>query len=143
MSLLHHLIYQSNVVARLSASELGRLLEQCRSHNQQADITGVLLHDGNRFLGVLEGTPAAIAAVFNRIEADCRHTGVQVLADGPISHRQFACWTMGLVDDVSQPGGGVGDEAIPCMHTVTDAALWLLLREFQVGAGRPLLLLPS
>ncbi|GGG40867.1 hypothetical protein GCM10011378_16430 [Hymenobacter glacieicola] len=129
-------------MARLSAPELGRLLEQCRFHNQQVNITGVLLHDGSRFLGVLEGAPEAVAAVFSRIEADCRHTGVQVLADGPISHRQFACWTMGLVDDVSQPGG-VGGEAIPCMHTVTDAGLWLLLREFQVGAGHPLLSLPG
>ncbi|MBX0290324.1 BLUF domain-containing protein [Hymenobacter sp. HSC-4F20] len=135
MSLLHHIIYQSNVVAPLSAAELGRLLEQCCFHNRLSSITGVLLYDGSRFLQVLEGPAAAVAAVFARIQVDCRHTAVEVLADGPMAHRQFANWSMGLVNDVWQPVEPSGP-AMSCLHTVTDAALWLLIREFQVSAGQ-------
>lgn len=140
MSFLHHIIYQSSVVAPLLAPELGRLLEQARFHNRLADITGVLLYDGSRFLQVLEGPPVAVAAVFARIRVDCRHTAVEVLADGPITHRQFASWSMGLVEDVRQPAGAAGaaGAAMPCLHTVTDAALWLLIREFQASAGHSL-----
>ncbi|GAB2779677.1 hypothetical protein HNQ93_001464 [Hymenobacter luteus] len=135
MNLLHHLIYQSEVVAPLSEAELGRLLEQCRHHNQAASITGILLFDGSRFLQVLEGPPKAVADVFSRIHADCRHTAVQVLADGPIAHRQFAGWAIGLVNDVREPAA-LGYRDLPGLHTVTDAALWLLIREFQANTLR-------
>lgn len=130
MSLLHHLIYQSEAVAPLSNAEMERLLEQCRYHNQLTHITGILLYDGSRFLQVLEGSPKAVAAVFSRIRTDCRHTAVQVLADGPVTHRQFAGWSIGLVNDVREPGA-VQCNDLPSLHTVTDAALWLLIREFQ------------
>lgn len=135
MDPLHHLIYQSSAVTPLNSPELGRLLEQSRHNNQLANITGVLLYDGSRFMQVLEGAEAAVHTIFGRIKVDCRHTGVQVLADGPIAHRQFPGWSMGLVDDVRQPGSSPG-ENMACLRTLTDAALWLLIREFQASAAR-------
>ncbi|RPD44882.1 BLUF domain-containing protein [Hymenobacter sediminis] len=141
MDPLHHLIYQSSAVTPLASPELGRLLEQSRRNNQLAGITGVLLYDGSRFMQVLEGPEEAVHAIFSRIEVDCRHTGVQVLADGPSTHRQFPGWSMGLVDDVRQPGSSFG-ENMACLRTLTDAALWLLIREFQTSAVRPSRSLP-
>lgn len=142
MNPLHHLIYQSSAVTPLAAPELGRLLEQSHRNNQQLAITGVLLYDGSRFMQVLEGPKEAVHTIFGRIQVDCRHTGVQVLADGPIAHRQFPEWSMGLVDDVRQPGSSPG-ESMACLRTLTDAALWLLIREFQASAVRPSRPLPS
>ncbi|WP_139923249.1 BLUF domain-containing protein [Hymenobacter sp. DG01] len=135
MDLLHHLIYQSEAVAPLTEAELGRLLEQCYYHNQLTHITGILLFDGSRFLQVLEGPPPAVAAVFGRIRTDCRHTAVQVLADGPVTHRQFAGWAIGLVDEV-RTSSTLACRDLPGLHTVTDAALWLLIREFQANTRR-------
>ncbi|MCA8830903.1 BLUF domain-containing protein [Hymenobacter pini] len=130
MPALHHLIYQSKAVTPLSSAELKRLLNQSRRHNEAADITGMLLYDGSRFLQVLEGPSEAVSAVFARIRQDCRHTEVLVLADGPVAQRQFERWQMGLVTFIDCPNVAF-DDLQPTMLTITDAALCMLLSDFQ------------
>ena len=135
MNSLHHLIYQSTAVTDLSGAELGRLLQQSRFHNQAAGITGILLYDGSRFLQVLEGEKWAVDAVFGRILLDCRHTDVQVLANGRAEPRQFSGWSMGLVSCAAGVWSGA-DDARPVLQQVTDTALGLLLHDFLLHAGR-------
>ncbi|MET4108109.1 BLUF domain-containing protein [Hymenobacter sp. UYP22] len=134
MAGLHHLIYQSTAVLPLSGAELGRLLVQSRTHNDEAGITGMLLYDGNRFLQVLEGPPNSVDAIFGRISLDCRHTEVEVLANGPVAQRQFGNWSMGLVNHIESPVIGI-DDVQPTLLTVQDAGLCMLLHDFQRHAG--------
>lgn len=136
MDSLHHIIYQSTSVADLSEPELGRLLHQSQAHNQEAGVTGMLLYDGLQFLQVLEGEKWAIEPIFSRIRLDCRHTDVQVLANGPAERRQFTSWSMGLINyNTAAMDSGLLD-ARPALLQVTDSALWLLLHDFQLQAGR-------
>ncbi|RSK34022.1 BLUF domain-containing protein [Hymenobacter metallilatus] len=137
MASLHHLIYQSTAAIDLSGMDLGRMLSQSRTRNTAADITGMLLYDGVRFLQVLEGPVEAVSTTFARICSDCRHTQVQMLANGPVAQRQFGQWAMGLANYVSSPEVGFVDPH-PILLTLTDASLCMLLHDFQqyTGAGR-------
>jgi hypothetical protein len=135
MDSLYHIIYQSTALADFSGPELGRLLHQSQVHNQAANVTGVLLYDGTQFLQVLEGEKCAIESIFARILLDCRHTDVQILANGPAEQRQFHSWSMGLMNYAPKADSTIYD-ARQALLQVTDTALWLLLHDFQLHACR-------
>ena len=94
----YHLIYQSQWMVPMDAAALAGLLHQCRTYNQQHDITGVLLHTPEgRFLQVLEGPEAAVRHLYyHAILSDSRHHHCQVLGEGSWPQRSFATWTMGF-----------------------------------------------
>ena len=58
MAPLHALVYQSQATRPLDANALDRLLLDARVANELADVTGALLHGGQRFVQYLEGTRA-------------------------------------------------------------------------------------
>jgi CheY-like chemotaxis protein len=93
---LHHLVYQSQATTPLTEVDLARLLIQSRAFNAANGLTGVLLYSEGNIMQLLEGSAATISAVFDRIARDPRHTQVIKLADGPISQRLFAQWSMGF-----------------------------------------------
>ena len=95
---LHHLIYESQATQLFTEAALLRLLEQARAHNEQHDITGLLLYaaDG-RFVQVLEGPLEALHRLyFEHITHDPRHHRLQLLAAGVLNHRRFTGWHMGF-----------------------------------------------
>ena len=63
-------------------------------HNARRAITGILTLHRGRYAQVLEGPETALRALMARIAADPRHHSVQVIADGPISARRHAGWSM-------------------------------------------------
>jgi len=93
---LHRLVYQSRATALLTEASLSELLAQSRAFNAANNITGVLLHSHGHVVQLLEGPAPAVHAVYARIACDVRHTGVATLADGPITHRLLAQWSMGF-----------------------------------------------
>ncbi|PJJ59695.1 BLUF domain-containing protein [Hymenobacter chitinivorans] len=93
---LYHLVYQSNVTAPLSETELEALLVQSRAWNHSHDLTGVLLYCDANIVQVLEGPQDEVEYIFGRIERDLRHYDVTKLADGPIQQRNFSQWSMGF-----------------------------------------------
>ncbi len=93
---LHHLVYQSHATTPLDELELARLLTQSRAYNAAHGLTGLLLYSQGSIMQLLEGSEAHVDAVFARIARDPRHTRVVKLADGPVSHRLFAQWSMGF-----------------------------------------------
>jgi hypothetical protein len=99
---IHRLIYHSQ--SRLPSGEaalreLRYILNVSLARNSALGITGVLYHDGVGFTQVLEGSRAAVAAVFDDIAEDPRHAHVTVLAAASHPHRDFAGWSMALVTD--------------------------------------------
>jgi len=61
-------------------------------------ITGVLCSSGLIFLQALEGGRMEVNALYNLIAADPRHNDVVILSYQEISERNFANWSMGLVN---------------------------------------------
>jgi Sensors of blue-light using FAD len=91
------LIYASAATSPFTEQELGSLLVRARANNQRLGVSGLLVHHAGSFFQVLEGSPDAVQALYDRIALDKRHTRVLPLARGLVSQRAFGDWSMGFV----------------------------------------------
>ena len=98
------------------APEMLDLARTALVRNPALGVTGALYFDGVQFYQVIEGSPAAVEALFARIRQDPRHNGMQTLWDGPITRRRFGSWAMKFVD-------GTGRAAAMRRHFCYDTAL--------------------
>jgi len=102
---LSRLIYRSTATADVvSNATLGALESSAAIANQRADITGLLILSGTRFMQALEGDPVEVTALFGRIMADKRHHRVELMTFESIANRCFEDWNMRLVDLHDLPG---------------------------------------
>lgn len=90
----YHVLYRSRATHVPTEADLQALLEWSRTYNAQRQITGLLLYSDGWFVQLLEGSEAAVQALYTRIQADSRHTQVVSLSDGPSPQRWFADWHM-------------------------------------------------
>ena len=88
--------YASAARNPFAGDALADLLLKARRNNARDHLTGMLLYEKASFFQVLEGPPAAVANIYDRIFADQRHTKITKLIQEPIDQRSFAEWTMGL-----------------------------------------------
>ncbi len=96
--MLVRLLYASRAAAGLDPEQLVAILRKSKANNAREGITGALCHGDGIFLQVLEGGRGAVNRLYQRILADPRHQGVELLAYEEIAERRFAGWAMGLVD---------------------------------------------
>jgi hypothetical protein len=75
------------------------LLVSARAKNKGLYVTGYLCFRSDRFLQVLEGTPAAVSALYACIASDRRHSHVVLLGYEKVLKRRFSNWAMGYVAD--------------------------------------------
>lgn len=95
--MLVRLMYASRAATGIDPEELAAILRQSRVANPNNGITGVLCYSEGIFLQVLEGGRGAVNRLYNRIVADPRHGGAELLLYEEISERRFAGWAMGQV----------------------------------------------
>lgn len=88
------LIYVSDLV-NSDEAQLAPILESAVRHNQEDDISGMLLYSGGNFLQVLEGTPEQVRQTYQRICRDPRHTNIIILTQEEVEERHFSDWSMG------------------------------------------------
>lgn len=91
---LRRVLYLSRARRGFSSQELLLLCSAFSAANAATNITGVLVHTGNRFLQIIEGEPDTIEMLLRRIEADTRHGDISVVLDEPVGVRLFAQWNM-------------------------------------------------
>ncbi|CAM0124439.1 MULTISPECIES: BLUF domain-containing protein [Stenotrophomonas] len=91
---LRAIAYISRALPELSSQRLQALVEDAARFNKMAGVTGVLLHDGNRFLQYIEGPPDGIDSVYERILQAGSHIDIIELARGRLGQRQFPYWSM-------------------------------------------------
>ena len=89
------LLYISTARQEITAEMLADILGASRRNNALADVTGLLVVGGRRFLQALEGPQIAVQATYDRISRDPRHFAIVQLARDSISERQFPRWAMG------------------------------------------------
>jgi hypothetical protein len=87
-------LYRSLSSYHLSGNEVLDILSVSMRHNEQENITGMLLHHVDRFTQVIEGPKAAILALKAKIIADPRHRDVTTLYEDFRPERVFAHWSM-------------------------------------------------
>ncbi|AAM38122.1 hypothetical protein GUF72_21555 [Xanthomonas citri pv. citri] len=91
---LHAIAYVSEVRRPWTLGEIDRLLVSSSALNAQNAITGVLLYDGQRFFQYIEGAPAPLRDIYDRIKRSSRHDLVAELYNDQITERYFPNWQM-------------------------------------------------
>jgi hypothetical protein len=98
MSDLIHLVYLSSAANHFTSADLEGLMEQAVANNARVGVTGILLYRDGNFMQAIEGTPAAIDALYRKIAADPRHRHLIKVLQEPITEREFAGWSMAFRD---------------------------------------------
>lgn len=91
---MFQLTYISTARRDISRPDIDAILQASRLNNSRDAITGLLVHDGVRFLQALEGERGLVEAAFARIKADSRHRAAVMLSERAIDTRQFGSWAM-------------------------------------------------
>lgn len=91
---LRAIAYVSEALPARMEGRLDLIVDDAARFNRLAGVTGVLLHDGTRFLQYIEGPPDGMDLVYERILQARSHAGVIELARGTVSRRQFPYWSM-------------------------------------------------
>ena len=98
---LARLLYISDLAPGSRATEVSRIVASSRRRNAADGLTGLLIFDGDRFCQYVEGPPASIAALRERLDRDARHVRMEALIEGPFAGpRRFSDWRLGYVDVV-------------------------------------------
>jgi hypothetical protein len=69
-----------------------QLIAQFQRNNQKQGITGLMMVDANLIIQWIEGEPAAVDALWARIEHDARHHCIVPLVERVAQERLFADW---------------------------------------------------
>ncbi|MFF0911904.1 BLUF domain-containing protein [Microbacterium enclense] len=141
-------VYTSTATQPFDSSALSDLLRQSRANNFAADLTGMLLYRGGRFIQVLEGPSAVIDDLMATIGQDSRHADMRVLLREPIAERSFGDWTMGY-EPIGVPAGDApegfrdtfddlesGDESTVA-RAVRELTVWFRVRRQGVPETPP------
>ena len=88
------LCYQSRTPSPPSSEELYELLADARERNKRFGVTGMLVHEGDRFFQWLEGPSAALEVLWTSISHDARHEDIEVLGEGVTPARLFSDWDL-------------------------------------------------
>lgn len=101
--MLVRIFYLSEIVEPVTAIDMQVVLGAAQIRNRRLDVTGMLAQSDGHFAQVLEGRREAVDEIMARVVRDSMHRDVRVFLDEPITHRQFARWSMGLVrrDDMA------------------------------------------
>ena len=102
-------VYRSHAAPRLSAADLGEMLEAARARNASENLSGLLLYDGEHFFQWLEGPVEGVHSVWNAIQADARHSHVELIGRPSLPYRLFNGWDMGLAGISRNIAEGVED----------------------------------
>jgi len=86
----------STAIVQVGEEELKAMLIHWRQNNVRDQITGMLLYSGEHYIQLIEGAEEDLRRLFAKITQDYHHTNIIKLADGSISQRLFAEWTMGF-----------------------------------------------
>ncbi len=136
------IIYASAAAPTLTQTEVERLLARAREKNEQAGVTGMLLHHEGTFLQVLEGPPEVVEPLYTRVSKDPRHTHIVLLLRRTVETPSFEGWHMGFVNaerhDLTHLPGYVDYRnalSVPLSLIDSDVA-WRILEGFRNGKWR-------
>lgn len=97
-NMLERLAYVSRALIAAPDPAMRDLAAASERNNARLGITGALYYDGRCFFQVIEGDPAHIDLLRQRIAADPRHTEMALLDRARIARRRFGPWRMKMVD---------------------------------------------
>ena len=128
---MQQLTYISTATAGIMPEDIETILAKSRRNNMRDGITGLLIHDGRRFLQALEGIGPLVDAPVARIQADPRHRAAVVLSSREIVTREFGDWAMAAhAVRPAPPGADLGETVDALVAEVTDKNMRALFSSF-------------
>lgn len=112
--MIYHLLYISEKSPSFQESDLRDIITKSAAKNKVKNLTGILIHNGDFFIQLLEGKKENVINLFNIISQDKRHTHIRNLMTFQESSRIFPHWSMGLVEGLQHPH--TIQELIPLLH---------------------------
>lgn len=95
---LSTLVYCSRAAAEVDDAAVQQIVDNARRANPAWGITGLLVFGGQLFFQWLEGPPASLHWLRERLHTDNRHHGMVVLSQSDdVRERLFPDWSMELV----------------------------------------------
>lgn len=93
--MIFYLAYTSRrTIPSLSIAERKAMIDRSRMRNDQNGITGVIIvHDGY-FTQLIEGSKKAVLRLWENIQKDTRHIGLEKLFEGEEQQRMFEGWPL-------------------------------------------------
>lgn len=88
---------------KVTEAEIQRIVEVSQENNSRLGLTGLLLHQGEKFYGVLEGPSRRVLSRMEVIAADPRHRSLQILSERDIPGRRFENWSFGSLPGTARP----------------------------------------
>lgn len=95
---INQLVYLSQATRKMSLDDLNSIQGVAKTNNAPIDVTGSLFYNGGWFLQVLEGPPATLNSLYQKIEKDPRHKNSRILHNEPAKFRTFGRWSMGMTN---------------------------------------------
>jgi len=96
--MLTTIIYRSHLSHDVPVKTLDNLATRANKTNETYDVPGILLFDGTHFFQLLEGSDAAVCAIYERICTDKRHHNLVELMYDYSPSRRFGNVGMELFD---------------------------------------------
>ena len=91
---MYQIAYFSTAAVPQLAPLIHDILITSRVNNLRADISGLLVAGGNRYLQVIEGPRRQMETLYANIRGDDRHLAVTTLVQRVTTARCFAGWAM-------------------------------------------------
>ena len=117
---IRRLIYRSRAADGFDMAALLEMLVVVREKNAVRRVTGLLVHQGGRFLQIVEGPEGEIEALWQAIQRDSRHFDIELLEDRSDQRRWFGDWNMELADADQLPGRFAGVWTESLSHPLAD-----------------------
>lgn len=89
--------YTSLAALDLGDEQLQAIQEAAQALNGIDGISGILIFNGIHFLQWIEGPPAAIDELVERLRRDERHSGFEIRDERMVDRRFFGDWSMRLI----------------------------------------------
>ena len=127
---MRQLTYISTASQEVNEVAVAEILRLSRLNNAAANVTGLLLYDGRRFLQALEGESHSVEATYNRIKHDPRHRAVVLLSARDVTERAFGEWAMAAQRAKASSATSLPEQVDALTATIEDANLRELFRGF-------------
>jgi hypothetical protein len=128
---MQQIIYTSQAAPEQSAGMVEAILAASRRNNARDGVTGILIHDGLRFIQALEGPELMVEGCFRRIAADPRHRALVTLCRRPVAERAFGDWAM-AAEPIAPPADAptLAETVAAMIANLRDPYLRIMLTSF-------------
>ncbi len=116
----YHLTYRSIAIPEITVEQIEDILKTARSFNSKNDVSGCLVFSKGYFIQLLEGAKASIKELMDSIDADKRHTNIDILSEGETEERIFETWDMAYLKPSEKTESNKAKEIMKTLLKLTD-----------------------